>query len=268
LPASASRSPLRILIVDDEPLAREGLRDGVARLSATGGLPELAIVGVCENGVTALAAIHEHEPDVVLLDIAMPVLDAFAMLERLEPEHTPPAIVFITAYDEHAVRAFDTEAVDFLVKPVADERLAAALARAVRRIDEARALRAQLDAAADNGKGSGRYVDRLVIPERGRHLVVPVSDIAWIEGETYYVRVHAQGQARLLRERLATLETALDPNEFHRTHRSAIVRLALIRELRAESPYTYSALLSTGHRAPVSRERLRGLEAKLGRGRQ
>jgi two-component system LytT family response regulator len=220
----------RVVVVDEEPLARDGLRDAVERMA----VPGVAVVALCENGVVALDRIRELQPEILLLDVAMPVLDGFAMLEQLEPETPPPAVIFVTAYDEHAVR----------------------------RVAEARALRAGLEAEPPP-IAAGRYVQQLVIPDRGRRLVVPVDEVEWIEGDTYYVRVHAQGRVRLLRERLSHLEASLDPARFHRTHRSALVRLDLIRELRADSPYTYSALLSTGARVPVSRERVKQLEARL-----
>ena len=250
--------PLRIVIVDDEPLAREGLRDAVGRLA----MPGVTVAALCENGVVALDVIRATQPEILLLDIAMPVLDGFAMLEQLEPEVTPPAVIFVTAYDEHALRAFDAEAIAFLVKPVTADKLRTALERAMRRVAEARALRADLESPPDDAKG-GRHLNQLVIPERGRRLVVPVDEIEWIEGDTYYVRVHANGRVRLLRERLSKLEAALDPARFHRTHRSALVRLDLIREIRAESAYSHSAVLATGARVPVSRERLRGLQNAL-----
>lgn len=247
-----------VVIVDDEPLARDGLRDAVGRLSISG----VDLVGVCDNGVAALEAIARLEPQILLLDVAMPVLDGFAMLERLEPEATPPAIVFVTAYDEHAVRAFDAAAVDFLVKPVSDDRLRTALERAVRRVKESRAFAAELQANTQPSEPG--YLRQLVIPERGRQLVIPVDDIEWIEGETYYVRVHARGGSRLLRERLSRLEAMLDPARFCRTHRSAIVRLDLVREVRTETPYSHVAVLANGAKAPVSRERLHTLECALG----
>jgi two-component system LytT family response regulator len=256
--AAEFESPLRVIIVDDEPLARDGLCAAVGRAA----VPGVSVAAVCENGVVALERIRELQPEILLLDIAMPVLDGFAMLEQLEPESTPPAVIFVTAYDEHAVRAFDAQALDFLVKPVADARLRSALERAVRRVAEARALRAGLDAEPQAAE-PGQYLQQLVIPDRGRQLVVPADEIEWIEGDTYYVRVHAQGRVRLFRERLSRLESSLDPARFHRTHRSALVRLDLIREVRAESPYSYSALLATGARVPVSRERFKGLEARL-----
>lgn len=255
-----SSSPiLRVVIVDDEPLAREGLRQAVTALS----MRNLIVTAVCENGVEALEVIRRDRPDILLLDIAMPVLDGFAMLERLEPEATPPAVIFVTAYDEHAVRAFEAEATDFLVKPVSRERLLQSIDRASRRIAESRALRAELEPAELALDPVPRYLEQVVIPERGRQIVLPVEDIEWIEGDTYYVRIHSHGRSRLLRERLSRLEAALDPARFRRTHRSALVRLDLIREIRNESPYSWSALLSSGQRVPVSRERLKDLELAL-----
>jgi len=254
----------RVVIVDDEPLAREGMRDAVTRAAVSG----VEVAALCENGVIALDVIGRVQPEILLLDIAMPVLDGFAMLEQLEPESTPPAIIFVTAYDEYAVRAFESEAVDFLVKPVADTRVRAALERAVRRIAESRALRNELRAIPTATETPPRYLQQLVIPERDRQLVVPVDDIDWIEGDTYYVRVHTHGRVRLFRERLSKLEDSLDPRRFHRTHRSALVRLDLIRELRADSPYSYSAILASGERVPVSRERFRGVESALKNARQ
>lgn len=248
------------MIVDDEPLAREGLRAAVVRTA----VPTIEVAALCENGVVALDILRELRPEILLLDIAMPVLDGFAMLERLEPETTPPAVIFITAYDEHAVRAFETEALDFLVKPVADARLASALQRAVRRIAEARLLRSSLEPPAQPPPGQ-RYLRQIVIPERGRQLLIPVGEVEWIEADTYYVRIHAGGRVRLLRERLATLEALLDPDQFVRTHRSALARTDLIREIRAQSPYSYTAVLATGARVPVSRERLKRVTASLAR---
>jgi two-component system LytT family response regulator len=253
----------RVVIVDDEPLAREGMRDAVIRAAVSG----VEVAALCENGVVALDVVGRLQPEILLLDVAMPVLDGFAMLEQLEPESTPPAIIFVTAYDEHAVRAFEAEAIDFLVKPVADARIRAALERAVRRIAQSRAMRNELESPPPPTDSTRRYARQLVIPERDRQLVIPVDEIEWIEGDTYYVRVHAHGRVRLLRERLSKLELSLDPERFHRTHRSALVRLDLIRELRAESAYSYSALLTTGARVPVSRERVKGVEAALKRGR-
>jgi two-component system LytT family response regulator len=250
---------LHVLIVDDEPLARQGLRDAIERLA----VPGVSRVDASENAVQALDAIRTRRPDILLLDVAMPVLDGFGMLEQLEPETSPPAVIFVTAYDEHAVRAFSAAAIDYLVKPVSDQRLRIALDRAARRVTEARALRAGLPSAEQPMETP--YVQHLIIPERGGKLVVPVDEVEWIEGDTYYVRIHARGRTRLLRERLSRLEAVLDPALFHRTHRSAIVRLDLIRQLNTDSPYSWSATLANGDRVPVSRERLKELERRLAR---
>jgi DNA-binding LytR/AlgR family response regulator len=153
---------------------------------------------------------------------------------------------------------------DFLVKPVSDARLVAALERAVQRIAEARALRAALD-APDAADSPTPFLRQIIIPERGRRLIVPVDDVEWIEGDTYYVRIHAEGRVRLLRQRLAWLESSLDPSRFVRTHRSALVRIDLIREIASESPYSFSARLATGDKVPVSRERLKRVEAVIRR---
>ena len=256
---AAASSSLRVAIVDDEPLAREGLRSAIARVGTDG----IGVVVTYENGIAALEGIRGDCPDILFLDVAMPVVDAFAMLEQLEPEVAPPAIVFVTAYDEHAVRAFEADATDFLVKPVSDDRLRASLERAKRRVAEKRAHRGELEREIPAPNNTATYLRFVVIPERGKRVVVPIEEVDWFEGDTYYVRVHTRARVRLLRDRLSRLESVLDPTRFRRTHRSALVRLELIRELRAESTYSYSALLSTGARVPVSRERLRGLEETL-----
>jgi|SRR5579884_3455843 len=256
-----SESPLTLLIVDDEPLAREGIRQTLSAIEATG----VDVIGECENAASALSFIKHRRPDILLLDVAMPAMDGFEMLECLEPEVTPPAVIFVTAYDEHAVRAFETEAIGYLVKPVGAEKLRIALDKAARRIVEARRLNAGLPAAEAEAETDGprRFISQLMIPDKARRLVVPVEEIDWIEGETYYVRVHAQKQSRLLRARLSQLEMSLDPRQFLRCHRSAIVRLAAIREIRQDSVYTCSAILASGARIPVSKSKLKQLQARL-----
>ena len=258
---------LTVVVVDDERLAREGLAASVRSLAEQGAIPPCTVVAVCETAATATAALRDYAPDVLFVDIQMPRMTGLEMLEGLEPEVVPPAVIFVTAYDEHALRAFGVHALDYLVKPVPEARVAEALRRAATRVAEVRALRAALEtppsvpyAAADVP-----YLRHLIIPDRGVRTVVPAGDIEWIEGETYYVRVHAQGRARLLRERLRVLADALDPAQFFRAHRSAIVRLDLVREIKADA-YSMTILLSTGARVPLSRERVKLLEDLLRRG--
>lgn len=256
-------NPYRIAIVDDEPLARQGLVAAIDRIQADSS-PALEVVAVCENGLVAIDAILKVEPEILLLDIAMPEVDGFAVLERLEPEETPPAVIFVTAYAEHALKAFEAEALDYVVKPVPDVRLKAAIHRAVARVNERRAARESLDQLPlPSLARGGQYLHQFVIPERGRQVILPIDDVEWIEGDTYYARVHAVPRERLLRERLHVLENLLDPAVFMRIHRSAIVRLSAIREIRADSAYAFSVRLASGARAPLSRDKKRLLEETL-----
>ena len=242
---------LRALVVDDEPLAREGLASDLAALGVT-------VVAVCANGREALHAIRTFGPDVAFLDIQMPEMDGFEMLEELEPEDTPAVVIFVTAYDQHAVRAFGVQAMDYLLKPVTTERLRESVTRAQQRLDEVRALR-DASPASESAREAGALT-QLIIRERDRTIVVPIDDIEWIEAETYYVRLHLRGaKPRLLRERMSVLEARLDPSQFVRTHRSAIVRRSLIREVRSASKYESLIVLSTGDLVPLSRERRAGL---------
>ena len=265
-PNGAGEQPLRVVIVDDEPLAREGLAASVRSLVERGDAPQSTVVATCHNATTATVALREHSPDVLLVDIQMPRVTGLELLEQLEPEAVPPAVIFVTAYEQHALRAFDVRALDYLVKPVPEARLAESLRRAATRVAEVRALRASLDTppAVPAATPDVPYLRQLIIPDRGARIVVPVSEIEWIEGETYYVRVHTAGRARLLRERLRVLADALDPSEFFRTHRSAIVRIDLVREIRSEA-YSMHVVLANGARVPLSRDRVKQLEELLGR---
>lgn len=256
---------MRVVIVDDEPLAREGLAESIARLVSEGAIPRMTIAAACENAEQGLGAVRDMAPDIVLVDVRMPATSGLDMLAQLEPEVMPPAVLMVTAHSEHALRAFGVRALDYLVKPVPLAVLAAALRRAATRVAEVRALRAATETAPPLPAPTAAepYLRQLVIPERGQRLVVPVDEITWIEGETYYVRVHTTRQSRLLRERLGALADALDPTKFFRTHRSAIVRLSAVREIHIDGPYTASVLLTTGERVPLSRDRVRVLEDML-----
>ena len=257
-------SPLRAVVVDDEPLAREDL---AAELRAL----RVEVVAECPDGFAAVEAVLHEKPDLLLLDIAMPELDGFGVLERLEPEEVPAAVIFVTAFDAHAVRAFEAQALDYLLKPVAPGRLAEAVARATRRVAEAIAHRAALDAAVSEAMPNDvppaheRYLTQLVIRERAVTILVPVRDLEWIEADTYYARLHTGNGARprLLRERMSVLESRLDPTQFFRTHRSAIVRIACVRAMRSVSRYESVVDLASGAHAPLSRERRPRLEELL-----
>lgn len=252
--------PLQAVVVDDERPAREGLAADLATVGVN-------VIALCSDGRDAQRVLRAHRPDVVFVDVEMPELDGFALLESLEPEELPPAIVFVTAYDEHAVRAFDARALDYVLKPFSLDRLRTAVERADLRVREARAFAEQLERAESKGESAddSPYLGRLVIRERDGSIVVPVADIDWIEADTYYVRLHlSSGKSRLMRERMAVLESRLDPAIFFRTHRSAIVRLDRVRSVKTLSRYEHSVTLSTGARVPLSRERRARLAALLG----
>jgi two-component system LytT family response regulator len=257
-------APFRVVIADDEPLAREGLRMALERIR----VPATDIVAECGDGGEVLAVLAGLRADVLLLDIEMPVADGFAVLDRLEPEQVPAAVIFVTAYDEHAIRAFEVHALDYLLKPVPEERLTAALERAAQRCREARVLeREQMVENDPPSLAATSPLERIVVRDRGRTSVIPVGEIEWIEADAYYARLHTSRGSFMLRERMAALEAALSGREFVRTHRSAIVRIACVREVRAVSRYEHEVRLASGASAPLSRDRRPRLEALLDRAR-
>jgi two-component system LytT family response regulator len=236
---------IRAIIADDEQLAREALR------GALEGEPGLAIVAECSDGVEALEAAERLSPDLLFLDIRMPGLDGLAVAERLVGG---PAVVFVTAFDEHAVRAFDLHAVDYVVKPFEAARVRETLRRARRRLDEGgSALPPGLAAALEAIAAQGRYARRLVVSARGALRVVPIDEVDWLEAADNYVQVHAGGAEHLLRETLRALEARLDPAAFVRVHRSVIVAIDRIVELRLLPTGDYVVALRGGHERPMSR---------------
>jgi two-component system LytT family response regulator len=250
---------LRAVVVDDEQPARDGLSADLAAL-------DVDVIARCADARAALGALRAQAADVLFVDVQMPEIDGFALIESLEPDELPPAIVFVTAYDEHALRAFDVRALDYVLKPFTRERLGETVARARRRVAEARALADRLESSgSSDGSEQAPYLTRLVIRERDGSFVVPVDDVDWIEADTYYVRLHlSNGKSRLMRERMAVLEARLDPTVFLRTHRSVIVRLTSVRSVRAVSRYEHTLTLASGTRVPLSRERRAKLAALLG----
>ncbi|HEX6134776.1 MAG TPA: LytTR family DNA-binding domain-containing protein [Longimicrobiales bacterium] len=237
---------LRVVIADDERLSRRALR---AQLEKR---PDIVIVAECGDGRTALAAIEREEPDLVFLDIQMPHLDGFELIERLE-SGSRPAIIFVTAFDEHAIRAFDVQAVDYLLKPFDESRLNTAVERAVSRRRE-RTLSARVESAlagvADRGR---RYARRLLVRQSGRACFVNASDIDWIEAVGNDVRLHAGDQAHLMKAAISELERRLDPAQFMRIHRSTIVNLDRIGHIEPYGGSDYQVVLRDGTKLRVSR---------------
>jgi two-component system LytT family response regulator len=249
--ATAGRSAVRIrtLIADDEPLARERLRALLARHA------DVEIIGECSNGADAIEAITDLRPDLVLLDVEMPRFDGFAVLEALDPDSLP-AIVFVSAHDQYAVRAFEAHALDYILKPFDEARVDRALHR----------VRGQLAGAADTSLHTDprllslleelrdrRRPDRLVVKTGGRVVFLRTEDIDWVEASGNYVRLHVGGESHLLRESMKNMERRLDPSTFVRIHRSAIVNVDRIRELEPWFHGEYIVILRDGTRLTSSR---------------
>ena len=242
------KEPVRVLVVDDEAPARAALR---RMLSED---PEVEVVGCCADGKEALTALRAHAPEVLFLDVRMPGLDGFQVVQAAGPR--PPRVVFVTAHAGRALEAFDAEAVDYVLKPFDDERFARALSRAkvAARADRTLALAARLSAEVSGPAAEApRYLERIAIPDREGVRVVPIAEIDWIEAQDYYVEVHSGGRGYLLRRSLKQLEERLDPRIFARVHRSAIVNVGRIESLRPASHGERDLLLRDGTQLKLSR---------------
>jgi two-component system LytT family response regulator len=252
---------IRTLIVDDEPLARQRLRD---LLEAE---PDIELVGECADGGEAVAAIGERKPDLVFLDVQMPVLDGFGVLEALAAERLP-VVVFVTAHDRYALRAFDVRALDYLLKPFDRDRFAKALerARAQVRQDQSADVSQRLLALLEDVKGTRKPLDRLVIKSGGRVSFVRTDEIDWIEAAGNYVKIHVQEEAHLLRETIGGLEARLESERFLRIHRSIIVNIDRIRELQPGFHGDQVVILRDGTELPLSRGYRDKLQERFGEG--
>jgi two-component system LytT family response regulator len=230
---------IQVVLADDEVLARQKLRR-LLREQA-----DLEVVGECATAAETVALVRATQPDVVFLDVRMPDRDGFDVVETLsaEPEFNMPRIVFTTAYDQYAVRAFDVHAVDYLLKPFAPERLQTTLQRIRERGNGAPPAQ-----GAKNGDAG-----RIVFRSRGRIVFLPVCEIRWIAAEENYVRIHTEKETHLLRETMARLEEKLNPKLFLRVHRSAMVNLQHVKEVRTEAEGESAVVLLSGQRIPMSR---------------
>jgi two-component system LytT family response regulator len=233
----------KVLIVDDEPAARRGVRQLLAAF------PEFAVAGECRNGAEALAALDTSAPDVVFLDIQMPGIDGFEVIRRRTLERMPE-VVFLTAYDQFALRAFDAEALDYLVKPVSEARFAATMKRLMKR------LRSSATAT--------RNENIVVTTSRGA-AVLNVAEIDWIEAAGNYAKLWVGSRGYFLRESLQSLEERVRKHGFVRAHRRALVRLDGVRELTRDSAGALVAALGCGARIPISRRRSAAFAAAVRR---
>lgn len=242
---------MRVLIVDDEHLARALLREYLA------GHPDIELVGECANGFEAVKAIGELEPELVFLDIQMPKLDGF---EVVELAGSKPHYIFATAYDQYALKAFEVHAIDYLLKPFSRERLAQALDHARSRRPQPQQLQAVVqDAAQRRG-----YLERVLIKDGARVQVIASSTIDYIEAQDDYVQVTAAGKAWLKSQRLSELEAQLDPQVFIRIHRSYIANVGAIARIEPASKDNYCAVLKDGTKLPISRSGYQKLRESMG----
>lgn len=265
---STDASPIRALIVDDEPLARERLHE---LLDDT---PSVTVVGDAEDGPEAVEAIREQAPNLVFLDVQMPGMSGIDVIEEIGAE-AMPTTVFVTAYDQYAIKAFDLAAVDYLLKPFDDERFEQALHRARDQIasqnDEAiserllRLLRERDPSLLEEERTRDEpYLERIAVQGRGKARIVPVDDLTHITADGSYAELHTGDDTYVIRERMKTLTARLDPEAFARVHRSAIVRLEKIELLLRGGGGDYAVRLQDGTRIPVSRSRVDELEDRLG----
>jgi two-component system LytT family response regulator len=236
---------MRVIIVDDEPLARAVLREHL------GLHPDVEIVGECANGFEAVKAIAELAPDLAFLDIQMPKLDGFEVVELAGAK---THYVFVTAYDQFALRAFDVHALDYLLKPFTRERLAQALAHARERVAApATEGEAAMRALVSDARARHQPIERVLIRDGARVQVIPVARIDYIEAQDDYVAICSEGRQWLKNQRMAELESQLDPQAFLRVHRSYIVNLGTIARIEPTGKDGHCAVLKSGARVPISR---------------
>jgi two-component system LytT family response regulator len=262
-------SPLRILIVDDEPSAREIVHEMLAEAIKQG---EVEIVGECEDGRSAIRAIRATKPDLVFLDVQMPEMDGFAVLSAL-PVDQLPLIIFVTAYDQYALRAFNVHALDYLLKPFDRERFDQAFERARHTLARERAsemnerilmLLEERGASHLQSTTQKVYLERLVVKTDGRVFFLRAEEIEWIEAEGNYVSLHVGKKAYLFREAISQLATQLDPSKFRRIHRSTIVNIDCIRELQPMFRGEYRVVMRDGTELKLSHNYRTNLQQQLG----
>ena len=259
---------LRVLIVDDELLARQRLEDLLAKKN------EVELIGMAVNGPQAVEAIRSQAPDLVFLDVQMPGLTGIDVVREIGPERMP-AVIFVTAYDHYALKAFEVAALDYLLKPFEDERFEQAFLRAVKTLElrQVEAMTGRLitllqgkedleqQAAAVTDPA---YLERIAVEMRGQVQIVPVKKIDYITASGPYAELHVGQDTYLIRERMQMLEDRLDPSVFFRIHRSAIVKLERIEALLHSAGGDYAVRLKDGRRLQVSRSRREALEQRLG----
>ena len=251
---------IRAVVVDDEPLARLRIRSLLAEAE------DVEVVAECANGREAIRAIEESPPDLLFLDIQMPEIDGFDVLQAIGVGRVP-VVIFVTAYDQFALRAFEAHALDYLLKPFDDERFEAALQRARERIRQQAGgdLDRRLRALLEEVRGHRGYLQRLVVPTGHRSVFIRTEEIDWIEAERNYIRLHVGGRAHLMRGNLSRIESALDPTAFCRIHRSTIVNIDRIQAVESLFGGEYLVVLHDGTKLTSGRSYRRNLHALMGK---
>ena len=238
---------IRTIIVDDEELAREVLKELIAAH------PEMEIVAECGNGFEAVKAVTELQPDLLFLDIQMPKLDGFEVLD-LVGDNQKMAVIFATAYDEYALKAFEVHAVDYLLKPFGSDRFEKALQHARQRLGGTSApAKENLSELAQAARAPGQFLERIVVRDGSRVHIIPISKLDYVEAQDDYVALCSEGHKHLKQQTIASLETALDPKYFLRIHRSYIVNLERVAKIEPYGKDSKVAILNDGARLPVSR---------------
>jgi two-component system LytT family response regulator len=235
---------LRALLVDDEELSRQLLREYLASQT------DVEIIGECANGFDAVKAIQDLQPDLVFLDVQMPKLDGFEVLELIQ---TNAAIVFVTAYDQYATKAFDAAAVDYLLKPFDESRFQTALNRVRRRLAENAGVRLDPGQLKSAAKVPGQFAERIVVKDGSRVHIIPVKQLDFVEAQEDYIAIHSGGKTFLKQQTISSLEETLDPLQYIRIHRSYIVSLEQVSKIEPYTRDSRIAVLKTGAQVPVSR---------------
>jgi two-component system LytT family response regulator len=265
---SAETKKIRTLIVDDEPLARRTIRDLLADD------PEIEIIGEAKSGLEAVNLIRKHGPDLLFLDIQMPGMNGFEALAEIEHERIP-AIVFVTAFDQYALKAFEVHALDYLLKPFSDKRFKEALRQAKTNVELKKINRLSQSLLALLGEQAGGEpaiakrkgsLTRFMVRSGGRVTFIKADDVDWIAAEDYYIKLHVAGKSHLLRLSMNELEEKLDPERFLRIHRSTIVNFERIKELHQNPNGEYVVVLKNGAELKLSRSRRERLERLLTNG--
>lgn len=245
---------IKTIIVDDEKLAREITKGYLSKH------PEIEIIAECSNGFDAIKKINENKPDLIFLDIQMPKISGFEMLELLED---PPAIIFTTAYDQYAIKAFEVSAVDYLLKPFSEERFNEALKKSYSLIEDKFQQNSAIKNIIDHHDEKIEFLERIVIKDGSKISVVPVESIKWIEAQDDYVMINSEQGRFLKKKTMKFFENHLDENLFIRIHRSYIINADFIQHLEQKGKESYQLILKNGRELPVSKTGLSKLKSTL-----